>query len=34
MSAWNEQMKDLHKKAGIAMDDQAQLVAYNCHAPI
>jgi len=27
MSRWNERMTDLHKKAGIEMDDQAQLVA-------
>jgi hypothetical protein len=27
MSRWNEQMADLHKKAGIAMDDRSQLVA-------
>jgi len=27
MSRWNEQMADLHKKAGIEMDDRAQLVA-------
>jgi hypothetical protein len=27
MSRWNERMADLHKKAGIKMDDQAQLVA-------
>jgi hypothetical protein len=27
MSRWNERIKDLHKKAGIQMDDRAQLVA-------
>jgi len=27
MSRWNERMADLHKKAGIEMDDRAQLVA-------
>ncbi len=26
-SRWNEQMADLHQKAGIKMDDRAQLVA-------
>jgi len=27
MSRWNDRMSDLHKKAGIEMDDRAQLVA-------
>ena len=27
MSQWNEQLSDLHKKAGIEMDDKARLVA-------
>ena len=27
MSRWNEHMKDLHQKAGITLDDRAQLVA-------
>lgn len=27
MSQWNEQLSDLHKKAGIDMDDKARLVA-------
>lgn len=27
MSDWNARMTDLHKKAGITMDDQAQVVA-------
>lgn len=27
MSRWNERMADLHKKAGIEVEDQAQLVA-------
>lgn len=27
MSRWNEKMKDLHKSAGIKMDDKAQLVS-------
>lgn len=27
MSRWNEQVADLHKKAGIKMDDRARLVA-------
>lgn len=27
MSRWNERMTDLHKKAGIEMDDRAHLVA-------
>ena len=27
MSRWNNQMKQLHEKAGIEMDDKAQLVA-------
>lgn len=27
MSRWNERIADLHKKAGIEMDDQAKLVA-------
>lgn len=27
MSRWNQQMVDLHKNAGIEMDDRAQLVA-------
>jgi hypothetical protein len=26
MSHWNEQLSDLHKKAGIEMDDKARLV--------
>jgi hypothetical protein len=26
MSQWNEQLSDLHKKAGIEMDDKARLV--------
>ena len=27
MSHWNEQLSDLHKKAGIEMDDKARLIA-------
>lgn len=27
MSRWNEKMKDLHKSAGIEMDDKAQLIS-------
>lgn len=27
ISRWNEKMKDLHKSAGIKMDDKAQLIA-------
>ena len=27
MSQWNEQLSDLHKKAGIEMDDKARLIA-------
>ena len=27
MSQWNEQLSDLHKKAGIEMDDNARLIA-------
>ena len=27
MSQWNEQLSDLHKKAGLEMDDKARLVA-------
>jgi hypothetical protein len=27
MLQWNEQISDLHKKAGIEMDDKARLVA-------
>ena len=27
MSQWNEQLSDLHKKAGIEVDDKARLIA-------